>query len=591
MSTRYVWSRRYYTVDENSSYVSLIRGSHSKEMTESTVVGYCCTAVIENRDGNDRITSYSPGGSIKALHFGEAISTSEYPEFVPSMSGSQTYGSTSSATAGYWFGVNDYTMPSGDYTAAVVYKTATPPSSGQGEISFRAVTLTPGGYGTTTYLSSANSQAYPTSSSGANEGIYWYQYLGSDSIDPQSISVSGTPKAGVPITLTVLPGTSKKYEGTVSYTYQYKQDGGSWTDISSTSSTSISFTVPIGTVSIQFRAYASDDIGFTSTDYVTSGNLALNSAPSAPASVTVMETSPRNFSVRWTASSDPDGNLSGYQVERSYNNGGTWSTVTNSTTATSLTDNVAAGNTSVTYRVRAFDAEGLYSGWTVSGMTTVSNPPTTPASITLPALINAGENYTITWAASTDPDGNLAGYQVERSTDQGGSWIRVADAHTTASFSAVATADSATVMYRVRAVDAGGLTSGWKTSTASTINTAPSAPRSVSMPEIINLKKSFTVSWTAAADAENNVTSYQVERSYDGGGTWSSVASSVKGTSLTAVENSVKDPVIYRVRAVDAGGLTSEWTASRSTAINRPPAAPSEILLGTVRLGEYATVV
>ena len=50
--------------------------------------------------------------------------------------------------------------------------------------------------------------------------------------------------------------------------------------------------------------------------------------------------------------------------------------------------------------------------------------PTAPSSITVPSEVLGGENLSISWAASTDPDGNLSGYVLERKVGSG-TWAQV----------------------------------------------------------------------------------------------------------------------------------------------------------------------
>src|SRR5699024_9464582 len=50
--------------------------------------------------------------------------------------------------------------------------------------------------------------------------------------------------------------------------------------------------------------------------------------------------------------------------------------------------------------------------------------PTAPSTITVPSEVIGGENLSISWGQSTDPDGNLAGYKLERKVN-GGSWSQV----------------------------------------------------------------------------------------------------------------------------------------------------------------------
>lgn len=119
-------------------------------------------------------------------------------------------------------------------------------------------------------VSSTSSTAYPTESGGGIFEDNWYIYKGSDNIDPRSISypTSGI-STGDSITVNITESNSKVYGGTVNYTYQYRLNGGSWTTISTTTATSINFTIPNNATSIQFRANAKDDAGFTSSTYVT----------------------------------------------------------------------------------------------------------------------------------------------------------------------------------------------------------------------------------------------------------------------------------------------------------------------------------
>ena len=84
-------------------------------------------------------------------------------------------------------------------------------------------------------------------------------------------------------------------------------------------------------------------------------------------------------------SSDDESNLAGYKVERSTDGGWSWSRIYQGT-ATSTTDSIAFGTTSVMYRVKAYDTDGLESGWRTSSRVTVvnNNAPSAPPSIAVP---------------------------------------------------------------------------------------------------------------------------------------------------------------------------------------------------------------
>lgn len=103
-----------------------------------------------------------------------------------------------------------------------------------------------------------------------------------------------------------------------------------------------------------------------------------NRAPSAPATITVPSSvkGGENCAVSWDQSTDEDGNLSGYILERQYN-GGAWAQIYKGINR-AYTDAITFGWTSVAYRVRAYDSAGAESANTTSATRTVINntPPT-----------------------------------------------------------------------------------------------------------------------------------------------------------------------------------------------------------------------
>ena len=207
------------------------------------------------------------------------------------------------------------------------------------------------------------------------------------------------------------------------------------------------------------------------------GTVSTNTAPSTPGSISVPSSimGGTNISISWEKSYDAESNLAGYKVERSTDGGWSWSRIYQGT-ATSTTDNVAFGTTSVMYRVKAYDTEGLESGWRTSSQVTVvnNNAPSAPPSIAVPKDVKGGSTLVISWTAASDSDGNLSGYILERSTDGGFAYMQVykGDALT---YTDTITNGWYTVMYRVKAYDTEGLESGYTTSAIRTVryNVAP----------------------------------------------------------------------------------------------------------------------
>lgn len=247
------------------------------------------------------------------------------------------------------------------------------------------------------------------------------------------------------------------------------------------------------------------------------GTVSTNTEPSTPGSISVPSSimGGTNISISWAKSSDAESNLAGYKVERSTNGGSSWSQIYQGT-ATSTTNNVAFGTTSVMYRVKAYDTEGLESGWRTSSQVTVvnNNAPSAPPSIAVPNDVKGGSTLVISWTAASDSDGNLSGYILERSTDGGSTYTQVykGDALT---YTDTITKGWSTVMYRVKAYDSYDAQSGYTTSTKRTVdnNTAPTITTS-SAANLGTKSSGFTVSYSV--DDEDAVDTLTVTEKLDG---------------------------------------------------------------------------
>lgn len=229
------------------------------------------------------------------------------------------------------------------------------------------------------------------------------------------------------------------------------------------------------------------------------GTVSTNTAPSTPGSISVPSSimGGTNISISWAKSSDAESNLAGYKVERSTNGGSSWSQIYQGT-ATSTTNNVAFGTTSVMYRVKAYDTEGLESGWRTSSQVTVvnNNAPSAPPSIAVPNDVKGGSTLVISWTAASDSDGNLSGYILERSTDGGSSYTQVYKGNAL-TYTDTITKDWSTVMYRVKAYDSYNAQSGYTTSTKRTVdnNTTPTITTS-SAANLGTKSSGFTISYS-----------------------------------------------------------------------------------------------
>ena len=172
---------------------------------------------------------------------------------------------------------------------------------------------------------------------------------------------------GTTITISLTPNTGKTYGGTISYTYQYRYDGGSWQTLTTTTATSTTLLVPKDQYStLEVRVRAQDDMGFTSNTWVTSGvkTIIANQPPTAPG-ITVDNVYIGNtLTVTLTAATDPDGTVASYVIQRRID-GGAWTQVQSGTSMT-YSETVLDAWGTVAYRAAALDNESLQGPWATS---------------------------------------------------------------------------------------------------------------------------------------------------------------------------------------------------------------------------------
>ena len=219
-------------------------------------------------------------------------------------------------------------------------------------------------------VSNAGSSAYPSNN---YSGDYWYQSQGNDVIDPDDVSIPSDILGGNPIEITLTPSTGKVYGGTVSYTYQYRLDGGEWQTLATTTETTQQLLVPAGTNTIEVQVRAQDDIGFTSSTWVASSmeHVTNNQPPTAPGSIQVTNvTTGQEAAVTLTAATDPDGTVESYIYERSVD-GAEFQPFAEVNSLTQ-TDHISGDWGTVAYRACAVDDDGAAGPYVTSETKTVT---------------------------------------------------------------------------------------------------------------------------------------------------------------------------------------------------------------------------
>lgn len=294
MSTRYVWSR--YSIEEETRIVTRYRQTS------------------ESMDSSLTVNNVEPGDSFQV---GASYSFSEYTGTY-SLRNLSSYilpsGYESDIARGYMTMTSGY-MYYGEFRS--VYGTLKIMADGYvtgvkyGSESYQTTTIVENAGTFLAYISSASSGTYPYD--GSQSGSY-YKRQGTDTIDPAAITLPDLILEGRAITVTLTPSAGKVYEGAVTYTYQYRTDGGTWQDLGVTGAVSCVVQVPDGAATIQVRARAQDDLGFVSNDWVTSaaaevtGNRPPSITSSSGPSGADLGTRINPFAVQYTLA-DPDGDL------------------------------------------------------------------------------------------------------------------------------------------------------------------------------------------------------------------------------------------------------------------------------------------
>lgn len=278
MSTRYVWER----FDVKTEQIPESNGITQYNTTINLANIYCAVAASEcYYDSSEKryklsgdlfwITSQGFRLNGREYPYLAFISTNTQAASISALQVFQNTGQSSSQEDLYWYMVTG--TASGGSVAATLYmvlesafSTSSPAIYRQAFTKMEVVDYPQKGSTSKGKISSSRSNAYPIN---ASSGSTWYEYLGSDSIDPSQIGYSTeSPIPGKSLVIQVTAGYNT-YGGTISYQYSYRLNGGPWINLGSlTTNTSIKLTVPENAETVQARVIASDNLGFSSTTYV-----------------------------------------------------------------------------------------------------------------------------------------------------------------------------------------------------------------------------------------------------------------------------------------------------------------------------------
>jgi chitodextrinase len=377
--------------------------------------------------------------------------------------------------------------------------------------------------------------------------IFNIQAKGTDS-DGNLVSVN-VWREGVPfafhdggdgfVNFTNLNGASLGYPGTVSFTAQAQDSNGAQSPL-------IEWVVNV------YQPNRSPDSPTISSGGVTQINLG------------------QSVSISGTLH-DPDGNLVYHNLYRAAPGGG-WVEMLSGAPSNGTNSSIAANCTPTAlgywqFMNWGYDAENSPGPEaTFSVMVVDGTPPSIPGGLTSSSI--TGTSFTLNWNASSDNVG-VTVYEVRRDSTSLGTTGAI-------SLGVSGLVQGTAYSMTVRAKDAAGNWSDW--STPLVVTTADTQPPSV--PTVLAASNvtgtSFTLSWNASTD-NFSVTGYEVMQDSTSLGT-------ISGTSLPVTGLAQGTPYSMTVRARDAAGNWSNWSAPLvvGTADTQPPSVPAGLASNTV---------
>lgn len=249
-------------------------------------------------------------------------------------------------------------------------------------------------------------------------------------------------------------------------------------------------------------------------------------------------------------------------------------------------DTGAGAGTTGNARVAFLDAynTSIAANWT--GYPVSSVAPSKPGAPTVSVAATATA-VTITWAASTDANGDASYYRVQRSEDGGTSFFAVGGnipfGTNTFVDSFAPSASARSFKYRARCVDAAGNDSGFGGASAAITIPAQTAPDTTPPTTPTNVVASLSgltapISWDASTDTESGVDHYEVWQEETAPSVVAAVALSVAVTDLGYTATGLVAGHTYKwtVYAQDvAGNRQATGGVSNTVAVPATPTPPT----------------
>jgi hypothetical protein len=292
--------------------------------------------------------------------------------------------------------------------------------------------------------------------------------------------------------------------------------------------------------------------------------------PMLPLSPTDLSASAQGHDRIDLAWSDTGALEDGYRIERSLDGASFTLIATLGADSVGFSDTGLAAETGYVYRVRAFNADGVAEPSNEAWATTEPAPvPVPEAPGALLAQAGSDSEIVLTWSDNATDE---TGFELERSTDAGNSWSLIATlAPDSVSYTDQDLEPATRYDYRLRATGNGD-PSAYSASAGATTEPAPLYPPQapVGLGAAAVSASEIALSWTDPAEDEDG---FDIERSSDGGQSWSAIAS-LPSNAVTYIDHGLTSATfyLYRVRAFGQGG-ESAWSESAGAETLAPASA------------------
>jgi ELWxxDGT repeat protein len=363
------------------------------------------------------------------------------------------------------------------------------------------------------------------------------------------------------------------------YSLETSRDGGgTWTPVTRAASTATTATLAglVNGTAYRFRVSAVNALG--------AGPASGSSLPAIPAKPAGVPTAvravrgDRQVTLSWKAPANTGGSpITDYSVQQSTDGGKTWSAVVRpASAATSATVSGLANGVAVVLRVAAVNSVGRGA---FTPKTAAVVPAATAGAPTGLTATRGNGRVSLSWTAPGSNGGlPVTNYLLQQSTDGGVTWKNVArKASSAVAATVTGLANGRAIEFRVAAVNGVGTGAFGAASTPvvpAALAAAPAGLVAVRGDTLVSL------AWRApVATGGVAITDYVVQRSSDGGKTWTTVADAVSTATTATVTGLVNGTAsVFRVAAVNEVGVGPFTARSGAVVPATVPGLPAELV-------------